>query len=165
MESCGEGRAESSSTRRGRSEAGISLIETLVAVAVLSLSIGGVTAGLLTSIRTSGTNASRSVASTALLAVTEDLKTAPYTPCATVSGLTTAWGGAHELDDGRSYTVNIVSVKYWRRGVTPGAFEAGTCTTSGATRDGGAQLIALRVTAGGVTAAGTVVVRDPAAKP
>ncbi|MCC6226646.1 MAG: prepilin-type N-terminal cleavage/methylation domain-containing protein [Microthrixaceae bacterium] len=165
MWKCGVGRQVGTSGGRGRGEAGLSLIEVLVAVAVLSLSIGGLTAGMLVSIHTSGDNGGRSLASTGLLAVTEHLKTATYTPCATATALNTAWGGPQTLPDGRSYEVQILSVQYWRLSTTPGRFEAGSCTTSGATRDGGAQLIQLRVTAAGTTNSGSVVVRNPGARP
>jgi len=166
MSRCGEGHEGFHGVARSHSQAGLSLIEVLVAVAVLAAAMGGITAGMLVSVRASGDNAARSIAVNGLATVTEDLKTATYSPCVTAASLATAVGGTRQLGDGHRVHVRVESVAYWRNSATPPRFAGGACSTApGPTRDGGAQLIGLTVSVGGTRVNGEVVVRNPGATP
>lgn len=167
MEKCGEGHGGGEFAVRGRGQAGLSLIEALVAVAVLAIAMGGITAGVLVAIRASGDNAARTLAEHALNDITEDLKTAPYAPCASTTKVSTAVAAAaNKLDNANRFTVRVDSVRYWRSSATPAAFAAGPCTTSpGPNRDSGAQRVLLTVTVGRVAVHGGVVLRNPGATP
>lgn len=145
--------------RSTRGAAGFSLLETLIALVLMSLLLIGIAQGLAVTVRTSGDNRSSTVASTRLNSVTERMKalvTGPgfYRQCATpdeVKASVLADPG-HSLDGA---TLDIPTVGYW-----DGTAYAPTCVA-----DRGAQLVTVRITVGTApdasTATGIVVLRNP----
>ena len=137
------------------------MIEVLVAIVLLSIAFAGIAAGLLTTMKASSQNDGLVVANTALVEVTESLKSSTYVAKARPSDLQPAWSAARHLANNaasRSYTVVIDSVSYWDP-------SAQAFTTVVPPKDTGAQLVRVTVTSSGKSASGSVVVRNPGAKP
>ena len=161
-------------TRR-HDEAGLTLLEVLVAIVLLGIAFAGIAAGLLTTMSASAGNNGRVTADTALVEVTERLTTSPYVSLAVlcplavsgdncVKNMLVGWpavqaDGSYRLGgiaSGATYKVAFTSVQYWD--MTNRRFTA----TKPAT-DTGSQLISVKVTAAGSSAPGSVVVRNPVA--
>ena len=144
-----------------RGESGVTMLEVLVAIVLLSIAFAGIAAGLLTTMKASAGNDGSVVANSALVEVTEALKSATYIPKARPADLQPAWTGTRRLANNagsRSYTVTIDAVSYWNPA-------AQAFTTAAPAKDGGAELVRVTVTSSGKSASGSVVVRNPAAKP
>ncbi len=141
---------------RRRDEVGFSLIESLVALALLGIAFGGISAGLLTTMRTSADNQQNVAATTALSNVAEQLKSLPYTPCASPAQVRDAHAARHPSPQlgGQDVAVVVASVSYWS--TTTRSFTA-SCTPAS---DSGAQLVRLEVTVGSTTARGSVALGD-----
>jgi hypothetical protein len=144
----------------------------LVALVLLSIAFFGIASGLLTTMEASTGNDGRVVAETALTQATEAMKQvgpstgggpAAYRACTSTiqaQALADALVGASPtLADGRSFAVRVTGVAYWDR--TTQDFAAG-CT---AATESGAQLVELAVTIRATTIRGSVVLRDPSARP
>lgn len=142
-----------------RDQRGLSLLENLVAVALVSLVLLGVISGMMTTINVSARNSGDVTANAALISVSERLKNQLYLPCATVSQLQATWPSPQVTDSGKPMTVTITSVRYWDPAPTQQTFRS-TC----ASPDGGAQLVGLTVAVGSGRANGTVVIRNPSAR-
>ena len=149
------------SLARGRAQHGVTMIEVLVAVALLSGVFMALVAGMLTTAKVSGAVTRSTTTSAALNGVTERIKSMTYIPCdghgaPTPADLTATYTGWSDRYVPRGVTVEVVSVNYWN------------ATSFGASCviDGGAQLLGVRVSApGGAAATAQVVVRDPQARP
>jgi len=139
--------------RLRRGEAGFSLLESLIALALLGIAFGGIAAGLLTTMRTSADNQENVAANTALSNVAEQMKAMPYAPCATPADVVSSYSTRHpsERMGGQPVSVAVPTVAYWS---TSTRTFAAACT---AASDAGSQLVRLEVTVGGVTARGSVV--------
>lgn len=131
-------------------------MESLVALALLGIAFGGISAGLLTTMRTSAGNQQNVAATTALSNVAEQMKALPYTPCATPGQVRDAHAAQHPTPrlGGQDVSVAVASVSYWN---TSSRTFAATCTPGA---DSGSQLVRLEVTVGGTTARGSVVLGD-----
>jgi len=147
---------------RRRGAAGTTLLEVLVAVALVSTVLLGVMAGMLTTVRASGSNSSGVASDAALVSVTERMKSLPYRPC----------GGAapdyeQQLNQPRLHTaagqeieVRVEGVEQWQP--APANRYAPGCPAGG---DRGTQLVRVLVTVGDSSSRGSVVVRNPTARP
>jgi len=141
-------------------QAGSSLIEVLVAMAIISLVVFGVMAGFTSTAKISASVDQRAEVDSAVASISDRLTTMPYRACSTVAEANAdyiAWPAAHRP---AGFTVEITAVSYLAAAST--AYVA-TCGT-----DQGAQLITLRVVADGVdreTRSSQIVLRNPVASP
>lgn len=122
--------------RRGRGEAGETLVETLVAVAILGIAGVSILGGLMASIVGSDYHRHQATAETLVRAAAEAVKGATYQPCPATYTLPSPGAG---------FASAITRVEYWS-GTTvgnPNAFLP-NCVTAG---DQGLQRITLTVTA------------------
>jgi prepilin-type N-terminal cleavage/methylation domain-containing protein len=140
-------------TRRG--QAGVTLMECLVAIVVLAIMIGGVTTMATLSGATGSANQVQRVDSL-LSSLGEAVKALPYKPCATKNDYQTAFNNtesstvnALRLSQGQNVTFTVVQV-------TLGP----DCATG---VDRGTQVLRLQVTLDGKQRTGDVVKRDPSA--
>jgi len=142
---------------------GTSLIEVLIATAIMGpLTLAGIT-GLMTAINASDAAQTTQSLQVALSSATENVKALPYLECADAEkyqALYKEWTAARPLGIVKgveSSTPVVQQVTYWDP------------TTSDyvekCAQDGGAQQFTLAVIADGRTAEGTIVKRDPAATP
>lgn len=154
----------------GADERGVSLLEVLVAIAVLSTALIAAMSGLFTTVRTSGANADRQARSAALSSYGESLKGLAYTPCADATGAaytsaydtwtqrwTPATGGSAP-PDAAALVLRVTKVEFWDR--TSLSFLP-TCPAT----DGGAQRLTISVTWRGATMTSTLAKRNPTAVP
>lgn len=116
--------------RRARSQAGFTLVDTLIGVSILGVGVVAVVTGMATSIQTADIGRSSAQAHLAVLADAEALATTTYLDCASSysTGYTAPAG----------YTISN-SVAYWDTATS--SFKA-TCGT-----DSGLQRVTLTVTA------------------
>lgn len=154
----------------GADERGVSLLEVLVAIAVLSTALIAAMSGLFTSVKTSVSNADRQQRSAALSSYGESLKGLVYVPCSDAAGASytrdyAAWPdrwtpatGVTAPPDAASMVLAVTSVQYWN--ATTLSFDA-TCPPV----DAGAQRLTISVTWRGATATSTLVKRNPTAAP
>ena len=154
----------------GADERGVSLLEVLVAIAVLSTALIAAMSGLFTSVKSSGANADRQQRSAAVSSYGESLKGLAYVPCsdATCARYTryyNAWPqrwtpatGPTAPPDAASMVLAVTRVQYWNSSTL--TFDA-ACPTV----DGGAQRLTISVTWRGATATSTLVKRNPTAAP
>lgn len=149
------------------SERGVSLLEVLVAVAVIGTAMVAAMAGLFTTVREAGANGERQQRSAALMSFGESLKGAQYLPCAEPGGGSytdayRAWPQrwsppAGAAPDIASLTLAVSRVEYWDR--------ATSSFTSSCPTDGGAQRLTITASWRGSSASSTLVKRDPRAVP
>jgi prepilin-type N-terminal cleavage/methylation domain-containing protein len=101
------------------SEAGFSLIETLVAIVVLSLVAAAGIGGLLTAVSTSDQHRQESTANALMVSVAEQIKSETYSPCWASAGYKTPSyypsidSSSLTLPTGWSASNVAVSVQYW----------------------------------------------------
>lgn len=147
--------------RSTRASGGFSLLETLIALVLMSLLLVGVAQGLFVTVKTSGDNRTSTVASVRLDSVIERMRalaTGPgfYKACATAEQIRAAVlaDPGHSLDGA---TLDVTGVSYW-----DGSNYAPSCPA-----DRGAQLVTVRVSVGPApdpsVATGIVVLRNPSA--
>jgi len=154
----------------GADERGVSLLEVLVAIAVLSTALIAAMSGLFTSVKTSGANADRQVRSAALSSFGESLKGLAYVRCAEPTGggytadyrawpqrWTPATGGSAP-PDAASMVLEVTKVQYWDHATL-------SFVPACASADAGAQRLTISVSWRDATMTSTLVKRDPAAAP
>lgn len=141
---------------RKRSQSGFSLLENVVAIAVVSTVLLGIIGGFMTTTRVSARVGDAAAAEATLTGVAERLPELPYRTCAT---LAQARAALATLAPPPPYRVVLTDIAYLDDG---GSFRV-TCQA----RDAGAQRWALAVTVDGadVRADGQVVHRNPGARP
>jgi Tfp pilus assembly protein PilV len=148
---------------RGRRDAtGTTLLEVLIAVALVATVLLGVMAGMLTTVKASGSNSSGVTSDAALVSVSERMKSLTYRPC----GAATA-DYEQQLNQPRLRTaaerdieVRVERVDHWQP--APTNRYAAACPTGG---DRGTQLVTVVVTVGDSASRGSVVIRNPTARP
>lgn len=115
-----------------RADAGETLTEILVTMAILGFAVAGILGALLTTNKASTVHRQQALAQNALRSWAEQISAGTYVDCATAASFAPP---SPALPKG--LTATVVSVQYW----TGTAF-AGTCGT-----DTGIQRVTLRVTA------------------
>lgn len=142
--------------RRQHSSAGFSLIETIVAVALIGTLLSAISLGIATSIRATSSANDRQRAQTLLASYVDAIKQLDYVLCATPASYESAFAQqqAARPQEERLLTTGtsaqVVSVD-------------GACSSSHS--DQGTQLLELRVAVRDSTAVAEVVKRDPDAAP
>ena len=155
-------RPTSRRARRGRGQAGVSLIEVLVGIVVMiPLTLASIS-GLMTAVDASDTTERQQRLELALSSATEDLKALPYLAC----GLPDQYDELYEqwlepltselLPSEQLPVAEVVAVDYWSR--TKDGF------LDGCSGDDGAQRLTVQVEEDGDVLSGTIVTRDPAAR-
>jgi prepilin-type N-terminal cleavage/methylation domain-containing protein len=146
-------------------DAGVTLVELLVTVAILGIAFVAVIGGMTTSIMGSDIHRKQATAETVLRNYAEALKptTTPYTACATPT--TAAYAPATlGVVAPSGYTASIADVEYWDGNPTPLQFVSslGSCGDPTPT-DNGMQRISLQVTSsdGRATERIAIVKRKP----
>ena len=131
-----------------RDQAGVSLIEVLISVFLVSLVVLGLAAGFLTIVRVNADTAERQVVDQAIGSYTESLTTAQYLPCddptqpgSIVAYTSTYPAGSWTPTPASGVTANIVGVEYWNG--TSGFADA--CPGTPAADDQGAQRLTVEV--------------------
>ena len=122
-----------------RSQTGATLVEVLIALALVGILVLALASGMLTLIKTSAETTKQQQIELALGSFTESLKSGPYTKCAAlVAGSpypnTTAW-----VPPQSSMTASLVKIEYWDKSST--SFVA-ACPASG---DQGTQRLTVQV--------------------
>ena len=122
-----------------RSQTGATLVEVLIALALVGILVLALASGMLTLIKTSSETTKQQQVELALGSFTESLKSGPYTKCAAlVAGSpypnTTAW-----VPPQSSMTASLVKIEYWDKSST--SFVA-ACPASG---DQGTQRLTVQV--------------------
>ena len=145
---------------RVRSQAGISLVETLLAIAILSILLLGIMAGLTTTATVSRSTGQVAAVRNALASVVEKASGAGWPGCASAAVIDARMHDAthvSHIEAPPGYTFAVKAV----RSVQP---ETGSCSTSPATT---AVLLTIEVVddRGEHRLDGDVVIRDRSAKP
>ena len=122
-----------------RSQTGATLVEVLIALALVGILVLALASGMLTLIKTSTETTKQQQVELALGSFTESLKSGPYTKCAAlVAGSpypnTTDW-----VPPQSSMTASLVKIEYWDKSST--SFVA-ACPASG---DQGTQRLTVQV--------------------
>ena len=122
-----------------RSQTGATLVEVLIALALVGILVLALASGMLTLLKTSTETTKQQQVELALGSFTESLKSGPYTKCAAlVAGSpypnTTAW-----VPPQSSMTASLVKIEYWDKSST--SFVA-ACPASG---DQGTQRLTVQV--------------------
>lgn len=141
---------------RCRDERGVTLLESVLALALASIVLLGVISGMAATVGISSRTNVDTEANAALVSVGEDFKSQPYVPCVSASTLQNQWASRHTTYGNRSIRVRVDAVRYWDPRPDQQRF-SDVC----ARPDGGAQLVSLTVTAGSGRAHGSVVLRNP----
>ncbi len=137
-------------------QAGIGLVESIVALALVSTVILALASGLLSLLSTSRVNAETQKLQAAVTAWTEALKVLPYQDCATgysLSPLPVGWAAP------TTGTAVVTAVEHWQP--DQAGFGAFAAADPGCTTDAGAQRLTVDVTVDGTTAEALVVLRRP----
>jgi prepilin-type N-terminal cleavage/methylation domain-containing protein len=140
---------------RAKSQAGVTLIELMVTIAILGVAFGSILTGLSGMYRSDDQDRKLSITETWVRRYAEDIQAAAYVPCAPAStyksGLATPPAG---------YTVTV-AVTYWN-GNAPTPTFSSSCPSG---TDKGVQRVVLTVngtsTAGSVKQSVVVMKRDP----
>jgi len=153
--------------RRSSAQAGVTLVEILVVIAVVTPVILSATLGMFTAITASGSAESRTELEAALTSYGEALRSVPaYISCATPEQYTAghaatpeaqadvAAGGVNGVD---GVETRVMHVRYWNQATA--TFDE-RCTA-----DGGAQQLTLQARRGADTLDGVIVRRNIAAVP
>lgn len=137
---------------RRLNQVGSSLVEVMVAVAIISILLLGVMAGITTSASVSQSTGQAVKTRAALATVTDRVATMPYPGCGDAAAMDAAMHGAITIPDG--YDAEVVAVD--------NLLPAGGCTA-----DTSVRLLTVRIDHAGssTTLEGEVVVRDRAARP
>ncbi len=122
--------------RRSSEDPGFTLVEVLLAIAILGVGVLAVTGGMMTSIKVSDRGQRSAQSQGALRGYAEALSGATYVDCATASSYSTAAIG---FTAPTGYTPTL-AVSYWTAAGATGSFGA-TCGT-----DSGIQRVVLMVT-------------------
>ena len=139
-----------------RGQAGISLIEVIVVIAVLVPIILAATLGLLTTARLSTDTKVSQELNAAAASYSESLKEVAYVGCADVDGYDGA-AGLWAPPAGSDIDIDVTGVEYWK--------QATTTYGPGCASDEGSQLITIELSDLDGTAELSVVKRDPAGYP
>jgi hypothetical protein len=145
-------------------QAGVGLVESLVAVALLSTVVLALASGMLSLLGTSRANAQTQKLQAAVTAWTESLKVIPYEDCATPADydLANPPAGWTAPTNG---TATVTAVEHWQP--DPGGFGTfgATCPTGagGTAADAGAQRITVDVATAEASTTAQIVVRRPVA--
>jgi len=134
-----------------RTEAGTTLVEVLMAVAIMSIAIVSIVAAMGTSIIGSDHHRKQAQAHTVLLSAVDAVKSQPYADCATTY---TAAAGVSLPTGWAASSVSVQSVKYW-----DGSSFASSCPST----DKKLQLVKVQVASpdGRATESVSVVKRNP----
>ena len=155
IRAAGPGACGRSHHRPVAGQAGVGLVESLVAVALLSTVVLALASGMLSLLGTSRANAQTQKLEAAVTAWTESLKVVPYVECATTAdydlanppaGWTTPTGG----------TATVTAVEHWQPDAAGFGTFGSACTT-----DAGAQRLTVRVATDDAERTAQVVVRRP----
>jgi len=137
--------------RAQRNQRGTSLVEILLAVAIMSVVLFGILAGFQTTTTVSGDAGARSALQGALSTATERMSGIAFPGCSTIAQLDAIAAAAHVAPS--DYTVAVTNVRY----LVPGP----NCTSATS-----ALMVTVRVTAAdGASMSGDVVLRNPSARP
>lgn len=122
-----------------RSQAGATLVEVLIAIALVGILVLALASGMLTLIKTSTETTKQQQVELALGSFTESLKSGPYTKCAgLVAGSpypdTAAW-----VPSQPTMTASLIKIEYWDK--SSGSFVS-SCPATG---DQGAQRLTVQV--------------------
>lgn len=121
-----------------RHEDGLTLVEVLLAIAILGLGVVVIVGGMMTSIKVSSQGRQSAESQTTLRGYAEAVAGASYVDCAVATSYSTATIGY----TAPSGYVPTLAVSYWTAAGASGSFGTGTCTT-----DSGLQRLVLTVTA------------------
>jgi prepilin-type N-terminal cleavage/methylation domain-containing protein len=132
-------RAPSRRARAARSEAGVTLIEVMVTIAIMGIGFTALLACLAGTFTAGDQNRKVAVAQTVARKYADALSNATYVSCA----VTTSYASAL-VSPPSGFTVAVTNVEYWN-GDSTATFgtSPSTCTTNG---DQGVQRLNLRVT-------------------
>lgn len=137
-------------------ERGVTLLESVLALALASVVLLGVMSGMATTLRISARTDADTAANAALVSLSEGLKGRPYIPCASPLELQNEWASQQVRYGNRRIRVRVDAVRYWDARPDQQRFSV-VCSSP----DGGAQLVSLTVTSGSGRATGSVVLRNP----
>jgi prepilin-type N-terminal cleavage/methylation domain-containing protein len=116
--------------KRLRADDGVSLLEILLAVAIMGIAFAAIVGGMYTYVVASDVHRKQAVTGALLRSAAEDLKTRPYVDCATPGQYAPTVPGAPS-----GYALSVTAVQYWN-----GSGFGGTCPA-----DTGLQLLTLQV--------------------
>jgi len=136
-------------------QAGVGLVESLVAVALLSTVVLALASGMLSLLGTSRVNAQTQKLEAAATAWTESLKVVPYIECATPADYDLANPPAGWTAP-TTGTATVTAVDYWQPDAGGFGTFGPTCTT-----DAGAQRLTVLVATDDADRTAQVVVRRP----
>lgn len=141
-------------TRRAHSQAGATLVEALVAIAILTILLLGVMAGMVTALTTSRSNHGVAETRTAFAVVSDRVSTMAYPGCADPTALTASLNSPAPLAPS-GYSAEIVAVD----NLLPASPNCVTATS--------VRKLTVKVTRNDNTASltGEVVVRNQQARP
>lgn len=143
-----------------RGQAGSTLLEVLVAIALVSIAIIGVFSGFSTTLKVSTDNGQRVALDETLAGVTDSLQRLPYTRCATAAQITQAYTNFAAGYRPAGYSIVVTAVDYASSGQTQ--FQ-GVCPPGNAPQR--LSITISRVADPSLTVSGQVVVTDPVALP
>jgi prepilin-type N-terminal cleavage/methylation domain-containing protein len=132
-----------------RGEHGFSLVESVIAVAVLGIIVSAMVGGMATSIAMSSLHRQQSSANAVMVSAAEAIKHAPYTPCAQSYLPTPPPGGWP------AYLSITTVVQYWNPDSSPPAFDSTCHDSDGASGDGAGGLFPLQLVTILVTQSGS----------
>lgn len=143
----------------GCSDGGESLLELLIAIAILGIAVVAVVGSLVTGVLVSDVHRKQTVAGSTLRNYAESVEssvaasTSAYTSCGTSAAYATPSGFTAPA----GYTASVTAVRYWK-GVPTLSFQT-TCTSP----DSGVQKVSLRVRSndGRATETLDIIVRKP----
>jgi Tfp pilus assembly protein PilV len=130
---------------RFRSEAGFSLAETIVTVAIVSIGFVAILTAMQVTVTVSAAHRTASVADTILRSSAELVKdptASPYANCATASSYP-----LNSISVPSGYTATITEVRYWSGAIPTGSAYAPVFSATCPATDQGLQRITLSVTA------------------
>lgn len=126
-------------------EDGVSLVEVVVAVAILGLAVVALLGGLGTAVRGSDIHRSQATGETVVRSAAERVKDpgVAYLPCA---GVAAAGAYVDGLSVPAGFAVSVAGVRVWDE--ASGAFVAPSALASCPSNDAGVQLVTVSVVAG-----------------
>jgi prepilin-type N-terminal cleavage/methylation domain-containing protein len=128
-----------------RGEHGFSLVESVIAVAVLGIIVSAMVGGMATSIAMSALHRQQSSANAVMVSASEAVKNAPYSPCAATYVPTAPPSGWPS-----GLSINVV-VQYWNPNASPPAFDSSCHDIDGSGGLFPMQLVTILVTSLGTT--------------
>ncbi len=150
--------------RRSRSDAGFSLVETLIAIVIVGTVLVSAGAAMVTVQRITDQNRVTSRVELALTSYGESMKALPFRRCATATDLAPADWVAPGFSPGDAPIATITAVTYWTGSAWGSAAQCATETVNPAVKNS-AQQVVITVTWPGRnrTIVGTIIKRDPLA--